>query len=276
MGQVHAEKITANESAAKFIPRNRAVLCRSRFFEKKQLTPKIIKTYVSYKRLKTAVPSPGKSIEERSTVETRQRILDAAEKLFATRGIEAVSIREIIRAAGVNLAAINYHFGTKYGLAAEVFKRCIDPLNDRRLELLDKVEKKAGGKPPKLEAVLEAMIRPAVERGFDHQADNQTFLQLTGRCLSEPNAEIDQIVRAHFEKVIRRFDAAFLRGLPGLDPEELFWRIKFMYGALHYSLLTCGKQKSLPIKLRKTLDAEGLIQRLVTFTAAGLRASVSR
>jgi len=217
-----------------------------------------------------------KKSEEQASAETRKRVIDAAEKLFAHRGIEGVSIRDITRAAGVNLTAINYHFGTKNALAAEVFKHCIDPLNERRLVLLDEVEKNAGNKPPKLESVLEAMIRPAVERGFDHQQDTETFLRLTGRCLSEPNAEIEQMVRAHFEKLIRRFDAAFLAALPGLDPEELFWRIKFMFGSLHYSLLTCGKQKNLPVKLRKTLDAEGLIQRLVTFTAAGLRVSVSR
>lgn len=222
--------------------------------------------------MKSTNKQRGKGIEEPSSAETRQRIIDAAEKLFALRGIEAVSIRDITQAAGVNLAAINYHFGTKTGLAAEVFKQCIDPLNARRLELLDEVEAKAGSKPPPLEAVLEAMIRPAVERGFGDGEDNVTFLQLTGRCLSEPNAEIEQMVRSHFEKLIRRFDAAFLRGLPGMDSEELFWRIKFMFGALHYSLLTCGKQK----KLRKTLDAEGLIQRLVAFVAAGLRASVPR
>ena len=215
-------------------------------------------------------------MEEDSPAETRQRIIEAAEKLFALRGVEAVSIRDITQAAGVNVAAINYHFGTKNSLAAEVFKQCIDPLNIRRLELLDEIEKKASGKAPGLEAVLEAMFRPAVERGFDQRQDSETFLRLTGRCLSEPNIEIDQIIHAHFEKLIRRFDAALLRSLPGLDPEELFWRIKFMCGALHYALLTCGKQKSLPVKLRKTLDAEGLIQRLVTFTAAGLRASVGR
>ena len=222
-----------------------------------------------------SVRSQAKGGEEQSSVETRQRIIGAAEKLFAMRGIEGVSIRDITKAAGVNLAAINYHFGTKSALAAEVFKHCIDPLNARRLELLDEVEKKAGNKPPKLEAVLEAVIRPAVERGFDHEQENETFLRLTGRCLSEPNAEIEQLVRAHFDKLIRRFDAAVLRALPGLDPEELFWRINFMVGALHYSLLTWGKQKHLPVKMRKTVDAEGLIQRLVTFTAAGLRASVS-
>jgi AcrR family transcriptional regulator len=225
--------------------------------------------------LKTLVRSQARGVEEQSSIETRQRIIEAAEKLFAMRGIEGVSIRDITQAAGVNLAAINYHFGTKAALAAEVFKHCIDPLNIRRLELLDDVEKKAGNKSPKLEAVLEAMIRPAVERGFDDEEDNGTFLRLMGRCLSEPNTEIEQLVRAHFDKVIRRFDAAFLRALPGLKPEELFWRLKFMWGALHYSLLTCGKQKHLPVKMRKTLDAEGLIQRLVTFTAAGLRASVS-
>ena len=213
---------------------------------------------------------------EVSSFETRQRIIDAAEKLFARRGIEGVSIRDITQAAGVNLAAINYHFGTKSALAAEVFKHCIDPLNARRLELLDEVERAAGGKAPKLERVLEAMIRPAVEGGFDNKQDNETLLRLMGRCLSEPNAEIEILVRAHFEKLIRRFDAAVLRALPGLEPEELFWRMKFMFGALHYSLLTCGKQMNLPAKMRKTLDAEGLIQRLVTFTVAGLRASISR
>ncbi len=221
-------------------------------------------------------PQQERPGEEHSPAETRQRILDAAERLFALRGVGAVSIRDITQAAGVNVAAINYHFKTKHGLAAEVFKRCIDPLNARRLELLDAVETRAGGKLPELEDVLEAMIRPAVERGFDHEQDSETFLKLTGRCLSEPNTEVEEIVRAHFEKLIRRFDAAFLRALPDLGPEELFWRVKFMAGALHYSLLTCGKQKNLPVKLRKTLDAEGLIQRLVVFTAAGLRASVSR
>lgn len=241
---------------------------------KKALTREMFRTYVSYVRLKMG--SRIKGHEEESPAKTRKRITKAAEKLFAMRGIEDVSIRDITRAAGVNLAAINYHFGTKTGLAAEVLKQCIDPINARRLELLDAVESKAGRKPPKLEAVLEAMVRPAVERGFGNHADNETFLRLTGRCLSEPNVEIEQIVRAHFEKLIRRFDTAFLNALPGLDPEELFWRIKFMFGALHYSLLMCGKQKNLPVKLRKTLDAEGLIQRLVTFTAAGLRASISR
>jgi AcrR family transcriptional regulator len=226
--------------------------------------------------LKTSVRPSVKNGEEQSSIETRQRIIEAAEKLFAMRGIEGVSIRDITQAAGVNLAAINYHFGTKSALAAEVFKHCIDPLNVRRLELLDDVEETAGNGPPELEAVLEAMIRPAVECGFDQEQDNETFLRLTGRCLSEPNAEIEVLVRAHFEKIIRRFDAAFLRALPGFEPEELFWRIRFMMGALHYSLLTCGKQKNLPVKMRKTLDAEGLIQRLVTFTAAGLRASISR
>ena len=87
--------------------------------------------------------------EEHSSAETRRRVLEAAEQLFAVRGIEAVSIRDITHAAGVNLAAINYHFGTKQGLAAEVFKHCLGPLNAKRLELLDEVE--APGQRPDAE-----------------------------------------------------------------------------------------------------------------------------
>ena len=217
----------------------------------------------------------NKVAEESSAIETRRRLMDAAEQLFAQHGIAAVSVRDITRAASVNLAALNYHFGTKHQLAAEIFKRCLEPLNAKRLEMLDALEKSHSKKAPRLEAVLEVMIRPVVEGGFEGRPANNAFLRLMGGCLSEPNAEIEQLVRAHFDEIIRRFDAAFLRALPGLRPEELFWRIKFIHGALHFSLLTCAKQSGLPIKLRKQLDADGLVQRLVTFAAAGLRASVS-
>ncbi len=206
--------------------------------------------------------------------ETKEKVLDAAERLFAEHGIQGASMREITRAAGVNLAAINYHFGTKHGLIAAVLIRRLAPLNQRRLALLNEVERSAGNKPPKLELILEAMIRPAVEEGFDAHHGKESFLRLTGRCLSEPTPEIEPLIRAHFEELIRRFDAAFLRAIPSLDAEELFWRITFLIGALHFSLLKCGQADSMPVKLRKHLDAEGLVQRLIAFTAAGLRATV--
>jgi AcrR family transcriptional regulator len=146
------------------------------------------------------------------TTETKERILDTAERLFAERGFEATSIRDITSAAGVNLASINYHFRTKQELIAAVFLRRVGPINQRRLELLAEIEQKAGPKPPTVEALIEAMIRPAAATGFDKQQGSETFLRLTGRFFSEPNVNIDQLIHAKFQKVMSRFTGAAAAG----------------------------------------------------------------
>jgi AcrR family transcriptional regulator len=205
--------------------------------------------------------------------ETKTRILDAAERLFAEHGLEATSIRDITGAIGANLGAINYHFKTKQDLILAIFNRRVEPVNQRRLALLDEVERKAGGKLPTVEALLEAMVRPVVEHGFADPKGDFTFMRLIGRCFSEPNAEVAELIRAHFQKTMSRFTAAFLRVLPGLSPEELFWRVGFTFGALQHTLHTLGKADLMPAHLRKKLDAEELIQRLISFAAAGMKAS---
>ena len=204
--------------------------------------------------------------------ETRDRVLDAAERLFAERGIEAVSIRDITRAAGANLAAINYHFGSKQELVTEIFSRRLTPLNQKRLALLDAAEQKARGKPVRLEVILEALIRPAAEQAFACTCGSKTFMQLFGRCLSEPDAAVERLIHSHFERIIQRFNAAVLRTLPGLSEQELFWRMSFIGGALHHALLLSGKPSLMPLGMHKRLHPEELIHRLIAFAAAGLRA----
>ncbi|MGB7768321.1 MAG: TetR/AcrR family transcriptional regulator [Verrucomicrobiia bacterium] len=204
--------------------------------------------------------------------ETRERVLDAAERLFAERGLEAVSIRDITRAARANLAAINYHFGGKRELVAEIFSRRLTPLNQKRLALLDAAEQMAASKPARLEAILEALIRPTVEQSFACACGSKTFMQLFGRCLSEPDAAVERLIHSHFEKIIQRFNAAILRVLPGLSEQELFWRMSFIGGALHHALLISGKPSLMPLGMHKRLHPEELIHRLIAFAAAGLRA----
>lgn len=205
-------------------------------------------------------------------VETKERILDTAERLFADHGFEATSIRDITSAAGVNLGAINYHFKTKQELIAAVFVRRVGPINQRRLALLDEIEQNAGKKPPTVAVLIEAMIRPTVMGCFDNREESGTFLRLTGRFFSEPNIEIDQIFHANFQKVWSRFTAAFRRVLPELSEEELSWRLKFTFGALHHVLLTLNKEGSRQAHLTKKPDGEGLVRRLVAFAAAGIKA----
>ncbi len=210
---------------------------------------------------------------ERHWAATKARLLDTAERLFAEFGVEATSIRDITAAAGTSLGAVTYHFGTKQELVTAIFARRLEPVNQRRLALLDEAEQKAGGKPVRLELLLEAMIRPVVENSFAKRSQDLSFKRLMGRCAGEPNRHIGKLVRAHFEGVMARFVPALQRVLPGLSREEMRWRIGFTFGALHHALLISSREDSSRQPTARGLDAETLIRWLVAFAAAGMKTS---
>ena len=202
--------------------------------------------------------------------DTRSRILDVAEELFGELGLDRVSIRDITRKAKVNLAAINYHFGSKEDLIAAVFERRVVPVNEARLAALDAVEKSAGKRIPKLEAILEAFIRPALQSSLKASKGGTAFSKLFGRYLSEPSPEVEVLLKRQFEPLVERMDGALRRALPHLSRSDIYWRMKFTYGALHHWLLT--KDKFRPDWV-EDVDVETQTQKLISFAAAGFRAS---
>jgi AcrR family transcriptional regulator len=203
---------------------------------------------------------------------TKELILDTAERLFAERGLDATSVRDITGSAGVNLGAITYHFGTKQRLIAAMFNRHFGPLRQRVRQMLEEAERRAGQEPPPIEELLDALMRPMVEGSFCTGKRNIPFMRLMGRCQSEPNPQVQRLIRSHMEEVFARFAAALQRVLPGLPREELFWRIQFVMGAMHRALLVSSKD-DLPLGGGSgKLDAEGLLRRLVAFAAQGMKA----
>jgi AcrR family transcriptional regulator len=203
-------------------------------------------------------------------LDTKSRILDVAEELFGDQGLDRVSIRDITEMAEVNLAAVNYHFGSKEELIQAVFERRLNPLNEARLAALDKVELAARGQPPELEEVLGAFIYPAVDCCVgSSKGGGGAFAKLLGRCLAETRPEVEAFLWKFFAPLAARFEAAFLRALPELTPEEVFWRMKFTFGALHHWLLT--RNKFVPPCAEKT-GVEEQTRKLIAFTAAGFRA----
>ena len=206
----------------------------------------------------------------RQPIDTRSRILDVAEDLFAERGLDRVSIRDITREAKVNLAAINYHFGSKDDLIVAVFERRVVPVNDARLAALDALEKAAGKRSAKLEDILEAFIRPAIPTSAEDADRGSAFSKLFGRCLSEPSPEVEALLKKQFEPLAGRMHAMLKRSLPRLSRSEIFWRMKFTYGALHHWLLT--REKFRPDWVQD-VDAEAQIQKLISFAAGGFRAA---
>jgi AcrR family transcriptional regulator len=239
--------------------------------------PEFIHTYVSYKRMSPSRDPLFFPLEsEESHCATRVAILDAAERLFSENGVDGTSVRDIIGAAKVNLGAINYHFGSKERLMLEVFARRLEPVNRERIARLDALEASAGTAPLKLEQIVDALIRPAMESEDDGGAEScDNFMRLISRCFQEPNPELKKFVEEQFAHVCQRFDAAILRAAPGLSSAELFWRMKFLFGALNLGLQVWVRFDLMPqphgIDVVKP-DREGLIQRLILFAVGGLSA----
>ncbi|MDB6171538.1 MAG: transcriptional regulator, TetR family [Chthoniobacteraceae bacterium] len=219
--------------------------------------------------------SPPISIDHHAR--TRSAVLDAAEQLFSQHGVDGASIRQIVKLAGVNLGAINYHFGTKERLALEVFARRLEPVNLDRIARLDALEAAADHRPLKLEQIIEALVRPAVESEGRGARDCDDMMRLISRCFQEPNTELKHFVEEKFAEVTRRFESAILRAVPGLPSGELFWRMHFLFGALHHGQEMWLRFDQLPRPTdRETVkpDREGFIQRVIAFTAAGLSSPI--
>ena len=203
-------------------------------------------------------------------IDTRERILDVAERLFGERGFPATPLRDITAEAGVNIASVNYHFGSKEGLLAEVLERRLKPINARRLELLDAVEARAGDEPPELEAVIRAFLSPPFHSLRVWGADGQGFLRLVGRIHSETNEDFRATFVKQFDEVFKRFTAALRRALPNLDDADLSWRMLFMVGSMAFTM-SWG-----PTLVASGSGAarapEDVLESLVLYAAAGMAA----
>lgn len=200
-------------------------------------------------------------------VDTKQRILDSAERLFSDHGFEGTSLRAIIADAKVNLAAIHYHYHSKEALLDAVILRRLEPINRQRLEMLDAAERSAG--PPSLEAVIEAFLAPA----FRMVASDESIARLMGRILTSDKTLVPRM-KQHMSELLGRFVQALHNAAPDLPKPELFWRIQFMGGAMALTLLRSHDLEVLSGGLCDASDAEATIRRLVAFAAAGFRAPV--
>ena len=204
---------------------------------------------------------------------TKTLILDMAEKLFSEQGIDAVSLRAITTEAGVNLAAINYHFRSKDLLVKEVFARRIRPLNQERIALLSDAESRAGNGPLPVEDVLRAMFEPAICLSSDPERGH-IFLRICGRIWSEPSFRTSQIFDDLFEELIARFGAAFKRAVPDLPPEDMFWRTHFSVGAMIFVMTHSDVLRKTSQGLCDPANVEQTVAQMVHFAAAGMCAPI--
>jgi AcrR family transcriptional regulator len=201
--------------------------------------------------------------------DTKTRILDTAERLFAEKGYSATSLRHIIREAGVNLAAIHYHFHTKEDLLEAVVLRGATPLNQERLALLARFEREAGGRPP-VEKILEALLAPTFRVAHDWAESGVPFARLMGRLHAEGDVLL-KIAKKNFGPVLAAFISALRRALPGLPEKELLWRMDFVIGAMSHTLRSAHQVEYVFHGTRSPADLDATLRCLIDFLSAGLR-----
>ena len=213
------------------------------------------------------------TIAGRHSPETRARILDAAERLFVEHGLEGTSMRMITGRAGVNLAAVNYHFGSKESLIQEIFEKRVQSLNQRRLEALDRAVANARqlGRAVRPSQVLEAFFQPALELAADTEHGGHRFMRLLGRTHTETMPFVRRLLADLYGETLRRFLAALCGSLPGVPREEILWRFYFMMGATSYAIAGTDNLQVFDGRFDQQ-DPAQLIPRLMAFLLAGLRA----
>jgi AcrR family transcriptional regulator len=201
--------------------------------------------------------------------ETQAKILDTAERLFGEQGYAATSLRHIIAEAGVNLAAIHYHFGSKEELLDQLIMRRAGPVNEERLALLDRFEAEAGGAPVPVEKLLRAFLEPPILR----LAKRPDLAKFMGRMYGEGLMPV--IAEKHFHHIVTRFLAALGRALPRLTPLELELRVQFMLGAMAHTLCFPLAQSTIS-GAAIPADGDQLLRELIAFLSGGLRAPAMR
>ncbi len=202
---------------------------------------------------------------------TKDRILDAAERLFARDGIDTTSLRTITAEAGVNLAAVNYHFQSKEALMHAVIARRISPINEKRLALLDAIEAKTPTGPLPLDKVLDALLGPIFEM---LRGPGMAFAPMMGRIFWESSELTQKIFQKHLAHVSARFFPAFERALPALPRAELFWRLLFVMGTVSHTIGGSDVLRVISGGECDPSDVEGTLRRLEAFLLAGLQAPV--
>jgi len=202
-----------------------------------------------------------------ASAETREKLVAAAERLFAAHGYTNVSVRAIAAAAGVNWSLVGYHFRGKEGLLSEVYLRHCASLNAERLRLLGL----AGRGRDRLERIIEAFVRPAlaeIQTGSGHTA----FSRLRAILAAEDSALLTQLVAENFDVSSRTFVAALRACLPRVPADEILWRFHFMLGTVYHSVSSPQRIKTFSKGRCDPGNLEDTLRHLVPFLAAAFRA----
>jgi AcrR family transcriptional regulator len=215
-------------------------------------------------------PEAAIEAEEGAHAATKAAVFAAAERLFALHGFQNVSVRDITAEARVNLASVNYHFGSKDALLFEIFRRRTGELNRERARMLHEANDRHAGKPP-VRDILEALFAPPL-RWADPAHERRISVQFIIRARSEGTEEIRQALQNDVSH-LARFADALKKACPELTPETVYWRLHFVLGMAHNNrFMEFDRLHHLSGGLTREGDVAGLLTRMLDFAEAGFLA----
>jgi AcrR family transcriptional regulator len=221
--------------------------------------------------MKKTASKADKAVKAAKERPAKERLLDAAEALFAARGFYGVSVRDITRAAGVDVALVSYHFGGKRELFAAVFQRRAEVLNRERLELLDKMRHDALPGTPTLENIVRAFTSPLLDRSARGGPGWKSYFALVAQVNNSPEWG-PVLMTTHFDPLVQRFIMVLREALPDCPPREIYWGYQFLTGALTLTFAETGRIDHLSGGLCRSTDLDSVHERLAPYVAAGFGA----
>jgi AcrR family transcriptional regulator len=203
---------------------------------------------------------------------TKKKILDTAERLFAKNGYRGTSMRAITGKAGVNVAAINYHFGSKKALLEEVIKRRIIPLNQVRKKRIEEVIAAARNKnrAPEIRDVLTAFIEPTIAFR-ESEPGAKDFMSFIGRSITDPDDTVRRTFHRTILPMIQLLFKTIREALPGKTDEQIFWGMNFTMGALFHTMHVCGSPRMEFAGIRTDISAGKLVDMIIPFVTSGMK-----
>jgi AcrR family transcriptional regulator len=203
--------------------------------------------------------------ETKEMTGTKLALIEAASGLFAEKGFEVVSVREITGRAGANVASVKYHFGSREGLIDAVVARMVTPVNEERLRRLDALEDHS------VRALLVAFFEPLFSQIQSSPLSEKLFVKLMGRVVGDRPYEFSDEVMGQFREVAGRYVPAFMKACSGLSSEDVFWRIHFSYGVLSNTLMHGDLLKKISEGKVGDEDISTTLNRVIDFCEAGFQ-----
>lgn len=204
-------------------------------------------------------------------VDTKTRILDVAEQLFAEHGFNDTSLRMITSAAEVNLASVNYHFGSKKSLIQAVLARYLDVFMPNIRSAMEQLSE--AGQPLAMSEVMSGCVAPLLALDSSFERGTATFMQLLGRGYTEKQGHLRRFITEQYGDALQAFMATVRLATPGVPDNELFWRLHFTLGTIVFTMASSTALSEIAESdFGEKNSMESLIHRLVPYLAAAMTA----